>query len=488
VATRDDVIREIDRLSELPILPQILIRLNKVAEDDNSSVEDFGRVILKDQSLTLQVLRVVNSAFYRQQGRERTTTVSQAVLILGFNGVRRLALGMSVFDTLKSADALPGLQQLWSHSLTTAITTRLLASRTGYYSPEEAFVAGLVHDVGRIVLARCDPELYGRIVAQATTSAQLRDLERQQFGMSHALAGKRLAHRWSLPAQFEEVIGGHHAYETDTIEAGSRLLRLVAAANRFAHALTADEPALEQALAELAAPFGLEIAQAQAIHDAIWREYAELARTFQICGQALAPESESAAGIEAARSEVDRDELLARLQAISAAMVAPDTDARLPGMILDAIMAAVAVDRLFLVVVAEDGGGLACPQWRGCATAAQAEAFRGVPPAGADALARTIRERRPCHVPDPTSAEAAGLLAPELRALLGTGGFATVPLPYRGRAIGALWLDNPLSRRPLGETLREAVGVLANHLALALGAAAGPSPDRAPAEPAVVSH
>jgi HD-like signal output (HDOD) protein len=325
VATRDDVIREIDRLSDLPILPQILIRLNKVAEDDNASVEDFGRIILKDQGLTLQVLRVVNSAFYRQQGRERTTTVSQAVLILGFNGVRRLALGMSVYDTLQSANALPGLQDLWSHSLTTAITTRLLAARTGYYSPEEAFVGGLVHDVGRVVLARCDPELYGRITAQASTSAQVRDLERQLFGMSHALAGKRLAHRWSLPAPFEEVIGGHHAYETDALEAGSRLLRLVSAGNRFAHALTdgSDPQGLERAMAELAAPFGLEIAQAQEIQRAIWQEYSELARAFHISSPAIDP---GPTGDEP-RSEVDRDEQLARLQTIASAMVAPDADA-----------------------------------------------------------------------------------------------------------------------------------------------------------------
>ncbi len=470
MATRDDVIREIDRLSELPILPQILIKLNKVAEDDNASAEDLGRIILKDQSLTLQVLKVVNSACYRQQKRECTTTVSQAVVILGFNGVRRLALGMSVYDTLKTANTLPGLQNLWSHSLTVAITSRLVAACTGYYSAEEAFVAGLVHDIGRVVLARCDPELYGRIIARTSDSAELRNQERKLFGMSHALAGKRLAHHWSLPAAFEEVIGGHHAYETEALVAGARLLRIVVGANRFAHALMdgADAPALQRAMDELGQSFGLSVAQVQEIYRSIWQEYAELAQAFQIGGGVL--DAQAAAG--ALRPDIDREELLARLQAIAAAMVAPDSSEQLPNMILDAIMASVAVERLFLLTLDEDGRRLVCRTARGSATLDQIERFRvAVTPEGG-ITARTILEQRAFHVADTAAPAVQAELNSELLALLGTSGFATVPLLYRGHAIGALWFDNPASRRPLAEPLRATIGTLANNLALALGALA----------------
>lgn len=465
--TRDDVAREIDRLSELPILPQILVTLNKVADDDNASAEDLGKIILKDQGLTLQVLKVVNSAFYRAQKRERTTTVSQAVIILGFNGIRRLALGMSVYDMFKSSSGQPGLQDLWSHSLTVAITARLLAARTGYHPVEEAFVAGLVHDIGRAVLARCDPELYGRLIAETSDSQLLRNRERELFGMSHAMAGKRLAHRWALPAALEEVIGNHHALETPALAAASPLTKIVAGANQFAHVLMSnpEREQLQRAMEEINAAFGLNVLQVQEIYNSIWREYAELAHAFDIPDNAWDPRG----GAGAFRPDIDRDELLARLQGIAAAMVAPDAAGRLPGIILDGIFAAVAVERLFLLALEADGRTLACRASRGAATLAQEQGFRVTLGVDDGVTARTVLERKPFHVPDVEAPGTGRYLNAKLVALLGTRGFATIPLLYRGEPVGVLWFDNPTSRRPLTDPLREAVGTFANSLALALG-------------------
>lgn len=282
--TREEVDRQIDRLSDLPVLPQVLIRLNAVAEDDHASADDLGRIILKDQALTMRLLKVVNSAYYRTSRHEVVTTVSKAVIILGFNGIRRLCLGLSVHDMLRTASALPNVRDFWSHALATGITARLLAARIGYSPGEEAFVAGLVHDIGRIVLVRCDAGLYGQIMAEAPTSSALRQRERTAFGMSHAVAGRKLARRWCLPAALEEPIGEHHAHEGNTLASTSSLLRLVIGANRFSHVMMArpDRSSLCSARSELAVSLGINLVQVQSLHEEALAEYDELAQVFDV--------------------------------------------------------------------------------------------------------------------------------------------------------------------------------------------------------------
>ncbi len=478
MVARAEVAREIDKLSELPILPQVLITLNKVAEDDNASAEDLGKIILKDQGLTMQLLKLVNSAYYRQQKRERVTTVSKAVIILGFNGVRRLALGMSVYSMLKDADRLPGLSELWSHALTVAITARQLAARTGYLPAEEAFVAGLTHDIGRVVLARCDPEAWARVMEGAPDSTELRERERIHFGVSHAMAGKKLAHRWSLPTPLEEIIGDHHAYDTQALVPGSPLMRLIIGANRFARALMVnpDREGFDGACENLRASFHLTGLQVQELYQGIWREYEELAHAFDIVGA-----WDPAGGAAAFRPDIDRDEMLNRLQAISAAMVTPgNTPEQVRDLVLDGIMGSVAVERIFLVEPDPAGASLVCRAWRGRVTPEQENAFRlPLTPAGGIA-ARTLLELRPFHISDPEAPGVRHYLHAELLAALGPREFATVPLLFQGRAVGLLWYDNPVTGRPLAEPLRNAIATLANTLALVLGSRA---PAVAPPEP-----
>jgi putative nucleotidyltransferase with HDIG domain len=466
VVDRETIDRQIDRMSKLPILPQILVRLNQVASDSGSSAEDLGKVILKDQSLTLRILKVVNSAYYQRRGREQVTTVSKAVVLIGFNGVRRLALGMSVCDTLRSADELPGMERFWAHSLATAITARLLAELSGHPSKEEAFVAGLVHDIGKLVLARCEPELYARLLAEHGSDGPLRAAERQAFGLSHAQAGKKLARRWGLPGALEEVIGDHHGYESTGLGGGlPLLLRIVIAANRFSPGVLAppdDAAALEVArlLDEALDVNGLE---AEVLYENVVQEYTDLAQTFGV--PALPPQSENWVS-RVARPEVDRDELLARLADVAAAMAAGEEPERLAGRILEGILAAVALDRLFLLVP-DGAAGLVCRAGRSQGSRPALTAFAPLS-SGSSAAWCGEALRRPLHVPDIAAAPPAELPGAEIPELLGVTSFATLPVTFRGRPLGVLWLDNPTSGRPLSATVREAVAPLAHQLALVL--------------------
>jgi putative nucleotidyltransferase with HDIG domain len=280
---RPDVEEQLEAMSQLPVSSQVLIRLNQAATCDRTCAEDLGRIILKDQALTTRVLKVVNAAAYQQPHREPVTTISRAVVIIGFNGIRRLALGMAIYDALRSQGQAHMLQGFWDHALATAITARLLGCRSGYASGEEAFVAGLVHDIGKLVLASCDPELYARILSEANSSAGLRAREKEAFGLSHALAGKKLAKRWILPPVLVEVIGDHHARER--VAAGNHLpllLQIVIGANRFSPLVleATDGRGALQAARYLQGMFGLNPQEVARLHQDLLREYQELAQFF----------------------------------------------------------------------------------------------------------------------------------------------------------------------------------------------------------------
>lgn len=208
-----DVLAQIETMGELPILPQTLLQIQKVATDDNSSADDLAQVILKDQSLTMRVLRMVNSAMYQRKAREKVTTVRKAVILLGFETVRKLALGLSVFDMMSKLSRSPHLLEITQHSLVTAAFAQLLAEASGRLAPEEAFVTALIHDVGKVVLVECSPDDYDLVLRAIAEGTDTIDAERKYFGMSHDRAGRRIASKWKLPTDIQGVIGDHHDFD-----------------------------------------------------------------------------------------------------------------------------------------------------------------------------------------------------------------------------------------------------------------------------------
>ncbi len=205
-----DVQEQIAAMGELPVLPQTLLRVQKVATDDRSSADDLAEVILKDQALTLRCLKMVNSAFYQRPGGETVRTVRRAVVVLGFESVRKLALALSVFDMMSKLSRSPHLVNVAEHSAVVAAFARQLAELCPGVAPDEAFVAALVHDIGKVVLMECSPRDYDKVLADVANGVDTLDAERKHFGMSHPRAGRKLAARWKLPSELQALIGDHH--------------------------------------------------------------------------------------------------------------------------------------------------------------------------------------------------------------------------------------------------------------------------------------
>ncbi len=205
-----DVFEQIEKMGELPSLPQHLLQIQQVATDQKSCAEDLAQSILQDQALTMRVLRVVNSAMYQRRNQERVRTVRRAVIIMGFETVRKLALGLSVFDMMSKLSRSPYLATITKHSLVTAGFAQVLAEATGTVMPEEAFVTALIHDVGKVVLLECSPEAMDDVLHDKAGGIPALEAERRYFGITHDRAGRRLAARWQLPMELQNAIGDHH--------------------------------------------------------------------------------------------------------------------------------------------------------------------------------------------------------------------------------------------------------------------------------------
>ncbi|MGB9885934.1 MAG: HDOD domain-containing protein [Moorellales bacterium] len=201
----------VEKVQDLPALPTVVNQVIRLTEDPDSTAADLNAVISRDQALTAKVLRLANSAYYGFP--RRVATVTDAVVLLGFNTIRNLVLAASVSNVLQRE--APGYQlgrgDLWWHSLTSAMAARLLARKIRFRAAEEAFVAGLLHDIGKLVLSQYVAETYAQILERVTRDGvPFMEAEQAILGFDHARAGGLVAEKWNLPEGLVEAIGCHH--------------------------------------------------------------------------------------------------------------------------------------------------------------------------------------------------------------------------------------------------------------------------------------
>ena len=200
-----DLHRRIEQVGELPTLPHVVQKLASMIGRPNVSAEEIGALIEKDQVLSAKVLRLANSPFYGFPSR--IASVAHAVVVLGLNVVKGLTLCATAFDMMKNA----GMNELWRHSLGVPITAHILGTKAALKNPEEVFVAGLLHDIGKVVLYVKWPDVGRQITTAARQSAHsLMESEQKLFDVTHADVGGWLATAWHLPTSLREPILYHH--------------------------------------------------------------------------------------------------------------------------------------------------------------------------------------------------------------------------------------------------------------------------------------
>lgn len=213
VATFDAAAVLIDGIRDLPTPPLVFTQIVKVVDDPDTSAYEVAAIIGEDPAMSAKVLRITNSAFYGLSGT--VTSVKQAVVIIGLNGVKSLVVSTSVIDMFKGDRVGREFQDLfWRHSLVTAFGSRMLMRvlRPGDFGTSElAFSTGLLHDIGKMIMYLKSPEVCQKLHASVVSPDQEIQSEKDAFGCSHAEVGERITQKWNLPSELSAAIAHHHA-------------------------------------------------------------------------------------------------------------------------------------------------------------------------------------------------------------------------------------------------------------------------------------
>lgn len=206
-------------LTKLPSLPHVLIKLLKACQNDTACFDTLAEIITKDAALSAKVLSVANSPVY---GKKRDLTSHKEILLyLGLDMIKSIVITASVqqFFSRYSKEKSRFLKNFWEHTLHTAIVAKSLAKLTSYGNPEEAYLAGLLHDIGKLIFENYSQHEYSVLVHTDILTDELIKREQELYKITHDEIGARLLETWGLPDVISEAVKYHHASNDDIIEA-----------------------------------------------------------------------------------------------------------------------------------------------------------------------------------------------------------------------------------------------------------------------------
>jgi putative nucleotidyltransferase with HDIG domain len=247
-------------VEKMPAFPKSVHRIVQLTSDFNASAKEIVQVIESDPVMTIKILKVINSAFYGLP--KKITSIQRAVIHIGLNSIKNMALSVAAMGTLNSKNKADfDIQDFLLHSLTTASICRILAERLNIPQSEcsDFFVAGLLHDFGKIVFAEFDPENFKKALEKSKQqNISLNKTEVEFIGMSHAQAGKLLAIEWKLDDVLISAIDHHH----DNSSKDNILKDCVIAANQISKKMQfgyAGNPIIEEFPGNMSNRFGLSL-------------------------------------------------------------------------------------------------------------------------------------------------------------------------------------------------------------------------------------
>ena len=214
---KDQVVSSaIREISHIATLPEITLKIVELVEDPKSTAQDLHKVISNDPALCSRILKVVNSSFYGLPGQ--IASINRAIVMLGLNAVKNIAIAASLAKLFRGGELTPNFsaRDLWNHSTSVAATCKIIADSLRLGLSDEAFLAGLIHDIGVMVEMQYDRNKLIEVLetvkcdSNGVPQCNMRDVENKVFGACHTEFGAGLAEKWKFPKSFSLVTGFHH--------------------------------------------------------------------------------------------------------------------------------------------------------------------------------------------------------------------------------------------------------------------------------------
>ena len=278
ISRPEDLLKGLVQLSSLPV---IYTKINEAVNNPRSSMQDISNIISDDPGLTSRLLQIVNSAFYGFPSK--IETVGRALFIVGTQQIRDLALATSIVSLFKGIpEELVNMESFWRHSVACGLAAKLLATyRRCEMNVERYFAAGIIHDIGRLVIYKKIPETAQKIILRCKANKELLYIvEKEVIGFDHANVGSVLARYWNLPPSLEEVVAYHHSprdakrypIETSVVHVAD----IIVHAMQFGSSGEQYIPPLDRKALEL---IGIPPSVLSPMLDQLWREVNDVVQT-----------------------------------------------------------------------------------------------------------------------------------------------------------------------------------------------------------------
>ena len=207
----DKTIELVNGVKDIQAMPSVIVKALNVMKKPTASMKELGDIVMFDQSLTIKILALVNSAYYGFS--QQISSINIALSLLGMVKVKNIIVAVAMKPMMSNQ----GDKELWKHSMRVAAGCEYLANLTKVMDSDEAFIAGFVHDVGKMVLQMTNEKLYSKVLNTVEMGTDILDAERKYFDSDHVKTGSLLAKRWQLPILLANIISYHHAPSLSSI-------------------------------------------------------------------------------------------------------------------------------------------------------------------------------------------------------------------------------------------------------------------------------
>jgi len=466
-----EILEEIDLDRDLPMLPQVIARINMITTDDRAGTADLAKVILEDQALTSKILRVANSSYYILSTREKVSTISQAIVLLGFETINKVAIGLSAYNLLGKFLKSKLLKGFWEHSVGCAVCSQMLAESTKLKFNEEAFVAGLLHDIGKLILACHLPKPYAEVMERVSKGSSYYWAEQEVIGTDHCEVGEEVARRWNFPTSLTEPIRGHHGESKSQVH----LVNIIRVGDLMARRIFGGDKriSLTRLFDRAFLLLSLERREMEEILMTLSERVKEIEETFQITlkeltSYTLLVEEENlrlASQLSRAPQSV-QELLLADIYRLGSKIV-EGIEANIAFQLtLEGILASTECDLAILALV--EKGEIVGKMGIGSDAEAIAKGLRIPSRPGEGVLALTVIRKQPFNVIDVTSPLYESILSSEDKERLDLVSFATAPICLQGEAVGVVVAGSHSVDHTIDDEQMQSILIFCNFASLAL--------------------